>query len=59
MLKAICTLLMKTRRCLVEMNLKLIAWTNGQTFDITRNNNNGIVRLTCPITRSKSHALSK
>ena len=32
MLKATWTVLMKTRRCLVEMNLKLTAWTIGQTF---------------------------
>mmetsp|Transcript_6371 Transcript_6371/g.7145 ORF Transcript_6371/g.7145 Transcript_6371/m.7145 type:complete len:110 (-) Transcript_6371:745-1074(-) len=32
MLKRICTALMKTRRCFVEMNLKLTACTSGQIF---------------------------
>mmetsp|Transcript_32928 Transcript_32928/g.72237 ORF Transcript_32928/g.72237 Transcript_32928/m.72237 type:complete len:125 (+) Transcript_32928:156-530(+) len=34
MLKATWMLLMKTRRCLLEMNLKLTAWTRGQTFQL-------------------------
>ena len=32
MLNATCTVLINTNLCFVEMNLKLTAWTKGQTF---------------------------